>query len=119
MTQHYRSARNAAFHRQGGLCYYCDLPMWLTNHGGFAVRHGLSLRQAACLQATGEHLVAQQDGGGHGTNVVAACHHCNECRHKFRPHAAPDADRYRGHVRQKVARRKWHSREIMQAFRGR
>lgn len=116
MPQRYSSARNAAFHRQGGRCYYCRFSMWLTDRAGFAAAHGLTLRQAAPLQATGEHLVAQQDGGRHGVNVVAACRHCNECRHKHRPQAAPDPERYRARVQSRVKHRHWHPAHLFHAL---
>ena len=112
MPTRYKSARNAAFHAQGGRCFYCTFPMWLTDRAGFAVAHGLTLRQAARLQATGEHLLAQQDGGKHGNNVVAACHHCNQLRHKFRPHCAPEPDRFAQQVRLRVKQRHWHSKDM-------
>ena len=118
MTHRYASARNAAFHTQGGRCYYCEFLMWLTDGTGFAATHGLTLRQAARLQATGEHLVAQQDGGKHGANVVAACHHCNDLRHKFRPHTAPDPKRYRELVQRRVKLRKWHASAVFCLLRG-
>lgn len=116
MTQRYRSARNAAFHRQGGLCHYCGLSMWLIDQRGYALAYGLTLRQAARLQATAEHLVARQNGGGNGPNIVAACRHCNEYRHKHRPHGAPDADLYRKHVRRQVDRQRWHPLDVVHAL---
>ena len=48
--------------------------------------------------------------------AVSARRHCNECRHKVRPCAAPNAYRYRDQIRQKVVRWKWHSRDILLAF---
>lgn len=110
-----RSARNAAFHRQSGRCFYCDFPMWLTDRADFAVTHGLTLRQAGRLQATAEHLVAQQDGGRHGANVVAACHHCNQARHRFRPRAAPSPERFLARVRSRVKHRHWHEPSMFHA----
>jgi hypothetical protein len=112
MAQRYSSARNAAFHRQGGRCFYCDFPMWLTDRTGFAAAHGLTLRQASRLQATGEHLLAQRDGGRHGANVVAACHHCNQARHRFRPQTAPDPDQFRARVQSRVKHQHWHSCDL-------
>lgn len=112
MAHRSNSARNAAFHRQHGRCYYCDFPMWLTDRPGFAAAHGLTLRQAARLQATAEHLVARQDGGKHGANVVAACLHCNQSRHRFRPCAAPSPEQFRVRVRSRVEQRHWHPRGL-------
>jgi hypothetical protein len=117
MTKPYTSARNAAFHSQGGRCFYCEFPMWLTNRAAFAATRGLTLCQASHLQATGEHLVAQQDGGKHGANVVAACHHCNQGRHKGRPHSAPDHEQFRDLVQRRVKLRKWHSAEFFKIAR--
>lgn len=116
MPKPHCKARNAAFHRQGGRCYYCEFPMWLADRCGFAATHGLTLRQASRLQATGEHLVAQQDGGKHGANVVAACHHCNNLRHRFRQHSAPDPVTYRLQVQQRVRQRHWHSHEMFRVL---
>lgn len=116
MAQRYLFARNAAFHRQSGRCFYCDFPMWLTDRTGFAAEHGLTLAQAGRLKATGEHLVAQQDGGKHGANVVAACLHCNQLRHKFRPQAAPDPQRYRARVQSRVKHRHWHPQAMFHAL---
>jgi hypothetical protein len=116
MSRPYVSARNAAFHNQRGRCFYCDFPMWLTDCAGFAAARGLTLRQAATLQATGEHLVAQQDGGRHRNNVVAACLHCNSSRHKHRPIGAPDPASYRTHVKLRVKRRRWHPSAMFNAI---
>lgn len=112
MAQRYISFRNAAFHTQEGRCFYCQFPMWLTDRASFAATHGLTLRQASRLQATGEHLLAQQDGGRHGANVVAACHHCNQARHRFRPLSAPSPDRFRARVQQRVKHLHWHPRAM-------
>lgn len=117
MTQRHTSARNAAFHRQHGRCFYCDFPMWLTDQAAFAAAHGLTLRQASRLKATAEHLVAQQDGGRNGANVVAACHHCNQARHRFRPHAAPTPERFLARVRSRVKHRHWHPPGMFHALR--
>lgn len=116
MSKHYTFARNAAFHRQDGRCFYCDFPMWLTDRAGFAATHGLTPPQASRLQATGEHLLAQQDGGGHGANVVAACHHCNSLRHLHRSHAAPDPVRYRARVQCLVKKQRWHARGMLRVI---
>jgi hypothetical protein len=116
MPKSYCKARNAAFHAQGGLCHYCEFPMWLVDRAGFAATHGLTLRQASLLQATAEHLLAQQDGGKHGANVVAACYHCNTSRHRFRPQSAPDAISYRDQVQRRVKHRHWHSRDLFHAL---
>ena len=116
MPTRYKSARDAAFKAQGGRCFYCTFPMWLTDRPGFALAHGLTLRQASRLQATGEHLLAQQDGGKHGRNVVAACHHCNQLRHKFRPHAGPSPEQFVETARRRLRQRRWHSHDLLRAL---
>lgn len=47
--------RAQAFQAQGGRCYYCHLPMWQANPEQFAAQHGLTMKQIARLQCTGEH----------------------------------------------------------------
>lgn len=110
------NARNTAYQAQGGRCYYCDFPMWLTDQAAFAATRGLTLREASRLQATAEHLVAKQNGGRHGANVVAACHHCNQTRHRFRPLTAPDPDRFRVRVQSRVKHRHWHPPAMFHAL---
>lgn len=100
-------ARTHAFGQQGGLCFYCDTPMWLTGPEDFAHAHGISLRQAKLFQVTGEHVIAHQDGGRGGANITAACLFCNKARHQFRAAAAPSAASYARHVRRRVAAGKW------------
>ena len=116
MPTGYKSARNSAFHRQNGRCYYCRFPMWLLDRPKFAAVHGLTLGQASLLKATGEHLIAQQDGGKHGNNVVAACHHCNQARHRFRPGSAPSHECFLALVRRRVKQKRWHSADLFQAM---
>lgn len=81
--------------------------MWLSDDAGFAKAHGLTLRRAR-LRATAEHLVARQDGGKSGSNIVAACLLCNNARHAHRPANAPDPDRYRARVQSQMAKDRWH-----------
>ena len=70
--------RLAAFTRQKGRCYYCDLPMWLPQSKEFAVKFKRSERYSPRLQCTAEHLKARQDGGTDSReNIVAACAICN------------------------------------------
>ena len=103
------SARESAFIRQGGLCCYCDEPMWLIGHEEFADRHGLTLRQAKSHQCTAEHLHARCDGGGNRLrNIAAACALCNHRRHAHRAgNAAPDPQTYRSMVLGSIRRGKW------------
>ena len=72
------------FRAQRGACYYCSLPMWLSDIAECAKKNGLTMRQADALRATAEHLTARQNGGGSGDNIVAACWCCNFARHAHR-----------------------------------
>ena len=102
---HLQTLRTQSFHAQHGHCFYCRARMWLTSPDEL----GLRQRSARPYQCTAEHLVARQDGGKDTPdNIVAACHVCNQRRHK-RPTPAPSADIYLARVRTRVAKGKWHS----------
>ncbi len=108
MPSRYKSARNAAFTAQGGQCHWCLHPMWQTDRKSFAVLHGLTAKQARRFQCTAEHLIAQKDGGKHGTdNIVAACQHCNLTRHKSKT-PDPDPGAFMLWVRQLERAHRWH-----------
>lgn len=84
MTAISRRRREAA-QAQSLICYYCGLPMWETDHVGFAQRHQLTVAQAALLRCTAEHVVARCDGGSDSrANIVAAHLYCNCKRHARR-----------------------------------
>lgn len=103
--------RNAAAKKQGGLCFYCRLPMWMgATHPTkrFAAVHRLTLRQAETLQCTAEHLHPRCEGGQDvAENVVAACITCNGRRQARR--SPLSWERYREHVERRVALGGWHS----------
>lgn len=95
MASQLQRSRLHAFNRQGGRCYYCNLPMWLDGQAG-----------PPQLRCTAEHLTAQCEGGKDGqSNIVAACWHCNRTRHKRRRPPEPDA--YRDEVQRRVQRGAW------------
>ncbi|MEA9920811.1 HNH endonuclease [Xanthomonas campestris] len=99
-----KSLRIRAFHAQSGCCFYCGLSMWLASPHEL----GLRPRSVAPFRCTAEHLLARQDGGkGVAGNIVAACHLCNQRRHK-RPTPAPSPEVYRIHVQKRMAKGKWH-----------
>jgi hypothetical protein len=80
--------RARAFVRQGFRCFYCGLPMWNSHVGDFTRVYGVTLDQAKTQQCTAEHLLARGNGGQDTEdNVVAACRHCNEVRHRYMPNA--------------------------------
>lgn len=99
--------RAAAFALQGGRCFYCKQPMWLSHPEAFAARHGLTFRQVRWLQATAEHLHARKDGGSQSaSNIVAACRLCNLRRHARK--AAPCPQDYERLVMTRMAQGRWH-----------
>ena len=65
--------------------------MWLDeNPDQYAKQYGLTLKKARHMQCTGEHLVAQKDGGSAGdNNIAAACRFCNLRRHRGRKEHDP------------------------------
>jgi len=80
----------------------------------FAASYRISPRAARQLQCTAEHLVPQSDGGGDdAANIAAACHRCNQGRH--RRTVAPDPEQFRRHVQGRVCRGKWHDRSVHEA----
>ena len=111
MTKNLSVPRLAALKKQSGRCYYCQAPMWIGKPNGFAKKHSISLKQASRFQCTGEHLIARQDGGkDNRKNIVAACKFCNQSRHRRKK--APNAGEFKMHVSQRLARRKWHPKEL-------
>lgn len=106
MAQRHISARNAAFHLQGGRCFYCTFPMWNSSPDELTP-WGLRARTVAPLRCTAEHLIAKQDGGKDmAGNIVAACSLCNQRRHKRKTPPSPEA--YRAFVQKRLATGKWH-----------
>jgi len=95
MANQLRHARQQAFTRQGGKCYYCGLPMWNTEPGG-----------PWQLRCTAEHLTPRSEGGSNGqANIAAACAFCNHTRHKRK--RPPDPLQYRNEIQRRVARGGW------------
>lgn len=95
MTTQLQRSRQLAYDHQGGKCYYCGLRMWLGASSG-----------PSLLRCTAEHLLARSEGGRDDpTNIVAACLHCNQTRHKRK--RPPEPQIYRAEVRRRVARGAW------------
>lgn len=93
-------SRRAAFLRQGGRCFYCDMPIWLDEADVFRAKYPLSARQHALRRCTAEHLVAKQDGGNdQPKNIVAACWLCNSGRHRRGIARSPQEHRHRVQLR--------------------
>lgn len=101
-----KTNREKAFVSQNGLCHYCGHKMWDRDPVRFCKEFGLTLRQAAVLRCTAEHLCARQDGGKNSSsNIVAACQWCNQHRHKRR--VPLDPEQYKAHVSQRMSKGKW------------
>lgn len=101
-----RSLRRSAFEQQGGCCYYCKRPMWLTEPERHAAAHGLTRKQARALQCTAEHLLPRKDGGTNDpVNIVAACLFCNHRRHARPRPLSPE--RYSGFVQRRLRTGRW------------
>ena len=98
--------RSKAADAQGDRCYYCEQPMWRDHRRAFARRHGLSREQSRLFRVTAEHLVPRSEGGKtSASNIVAACHHCNQQRH--RGSARPSSEQYRQEVQTRIAQGQW------------
>lgn len=68
---------------------------------------GIPAKSASRLRCTAEHLQARCDGGrDEASNVVAACEHCNQTRHRLRPPPHPNAH-LKG-IRKQIAHGGWH-----------
>lgn len=64
------------FKQQGGLCYYCDVEMFLSDDVTKEYRQENIMRMASF-----EHIIPKSKGGTYkDTNAVCACHKCNTMR---------------------------------------
>jgi 5-methylcytosine-specific restriction endonuclease McrA len=80
-----RALRERLFELQGGLCYYCKVPM--TRHFDASSHFFDTKRPLAPTDATLEHLVPRCEGGSNEIdNLAAACHACNNARGAAWPH---------------------------------
>lgn len=108
MPSRIEKSRLQAYHRQNGLCFYCQKPLWLNDPKEFASRTGLTLRQARLLQCTAEHLSAKKDGGRDDpANIAAACLFCNRTRHICKSPLSPKS--YKDFVQSRISKGKWNS----------
>ena len=94
--------RAHAFSNQGGLCYYCNAPMWESSPAELPDLGRTPFARA--LRCTAEHLQAREDGGRNTrNNIVPACWHCNSLRHRRKRPLAPERyDGWSRHVWQEV-----------------
>lgn len=102
-------SRLKAYNLQQGRCIYCELPMWLDDPLAFAKKHKITHKEANLFKCTAEHLKAKQDGGKDGeSNILAACHYCNQKRHKCK--SPKDPISYKQHVTNRLEKGKWNLR---------
>ena len=88
--------------RQGGRCFYCQLPMWVAQKDS-EVSAKIAPWQ---LQCTAEHLIARCDGGSNDPdNIVAACRFCNMTRHRSKRPKSPKS--YLAFVRRRMVAGRW------------
>ena len=100
-TQLLRS-RQAAFLRQCAKCFYCGVTMSPSNAAG-----------PRSLRCTAEHLIPRCQGGrDRPDNIVAACVHCNQTRHRRKRPPTPQS--YREEVRRRISRGGWHPQWVFQ-----
>ena len=98
--------RLKSFNLQQGRCVYCELPMWLDDPKAFAKKYKITTKQAKLFQCTAEHLKAKQDGGkDRESNIVAACHYCNQKRHSR--NSPKDPITYKQYVTNRLEKGKW------------
>jgi len=105
MSSKLATFRAYAFDRQCGRCFYCGLPMWDTAPQQFACINRLQVTQTAPYRSTAERLTARRDGGCHRRdNIVAACWHCNQTRHRRKNPPAPDVWK---RIQARRSRKRW------------
>lgn len=103
--------RYRAYSQQGGKCYYCLSPIWEGDPASLADTYRIPPRFWPQLRSTAEHLIPWSHGGPDNlSNIVAACHRCNQGRNGFA--RTPEPDRYREHVARLMARRAWFSPKL-------
>jgi len=106
MSKSIKNKRHAAYVAQSCRCFYCTAPMWEGGPDQFALKYGITLRQARLLCCTAEHLTPRSEGRSNAAeNIAAACLHCNRTRHRAHKPLASHA--YLRLVRSRVARGRW------------
>lgn len=102
-----KKQRTRAFYSQGGVCYYCNQPMWNKKPQELTSQYPISSGQAQFLRCTGEHLESHSEGGSSGSiNIVAACWYCNQNRHRRKNKLSPE--NFGKHARRRLSKGAWH-----------
>ena len=85
--------------------------MWEENLELYAHALSLSRSEAKRFKCTAEHLRPRKDGGKDAAhNIVAACLHCNQNRHRRKANLSPRA--YRELVSQRLGKGGWHYKRV-------
>lgn len=114
-----RRIRLARFKEQGGLCFYCGLPMchpWADAQATYSKLFKLDLRQRKLicqksLQCTAEHLMPKSVGGKYTkVNLVAACIFCNNKRDHNAVKEHLDYRVYKEYVHEQIELGTWHKK---------
>ncbi len=80
--------------------------MWLHDPQVFAKKYKITTKQVQLFKCTAEHLKAKQEGGKDSeSNIVAACHYCNQKRHKYKSPKEPIS--YKQYVTNRLEKGKW------------
>ena len=108
MSTTLKKSRLKAFNLQQSRCIYCELPMWLDHPDAFTKKYKITIKGAALFKCTAEHLIAKRYGGkDDASNIVAACHFCNQKRHKCKKPKDPIS--YKHYVSTRLGKGKWNS----------
>jgi 5-methylcytosine-specific restriction endonuclease McrA len=106
MSHSLKIKRTRAFKSKNGKCFYCQIPMWLTNVTDQFFRSRISAKAMSRIRCTAEHLEARCDGGSDSNeSLVAACWFCNLTRHRMARPLSPD--KYREQVMSRVQKGRW------------
>lgn len=80
--------------------------MWLGNSEAFAQKYKITIKALPYFKGTAEHLLAKKEAGKDGeSNIAAACHYCNQKRHKCKSPKDPLA--YKHYVTKRLNKGKW------------
>lgn len=116
MSQSLVTKRARAFRSQKGKCFYCGIPMWHPSVTDHLFQSIIAEKAMSRIRCTTEHLQARCDGGSDATeNLVAACHFCNQARHRRASPLGPIE--FRKLVMKRVRAGKWHPAYFHQIYR--
>lgn len=108
-----QSAREHAFFKQRGRCFYCGVDMWLRVPQEITEPFDLAVTTAEMLRCTAEHLQPKASGGSdRRSNIVAACYRCNTVRT-----ITSSPEEHRDLVQSRMYRGDWHDALVHRVIR--